>query len=730
MSTNRVSRGAPLRVLLLATAAIVVGLPAVAADAAGADADQDTTVSSVTVEAAKRAAESKDSYKITRSTSATKTDTPLIDVPQAVSVVSIKQINDQAAGSIGDAIRYTPGVFSAQGEGNRETLVFRGNSTTGDFFVDGVRDDVQTYRDLYNIERLEIFRGPNAMIFGRGGIGGVINRVTKVAGWEATREVRAEAGSFSHKRISGDLGGPINDMVALRVTGVWQDSGSYRDGVDFERWGFNPTAAFRLGEATTVQLSYEHFEDDRVADRGVPSQFRVAGTVAKPLKTSRGQFFGDSANSPTGTDVDAATVFVEHTFSEGFTIRNRTRWADYDKFYQNVFAGAVNAAQTTVQISAYNNATQRKNFINQTDLNLTFSTGAIEHTLLAGFEYGRQITDNRRLEGRFAGNAANVTVPIASSDQRLPLSWVAIASSGDNKGVATVKAGYIQDQISLTDQFKLVAGLRYEDFRTRVTDRRTVGFPAGQQRNFDVTDTLWSPRVGVIWKPVETASVYAGYSKTYLPRGGDQLTSLSLTNQNLDPEVYENLELGAKWDINPGFNLTAAVFQLDRSNVLALSDPNNAASPTIPIGKQRTKGVELSAAGELSEQLSFVAAYTYSDGTFLDSVSGTVRAGNRLANLPKHSASLWTRYEVNEKLGVAAGVIAQGKRFAGTDNVVAMPGFTRVDAAVFYNLTDQITAQVNVENLFDKRYYVFANSNDNITPGSPTAVKVGLTARF
>lgn len=544
------------------------------------------------------------------------------------------------------------------------------------------------------------------------------------------REIRAEAGSYDHKRISGDLGGAINEAIALRVTGVYQDSESYRDGVDYQRWGINPTAAFRLGEATTVQLGYEHFEDDRVADRGVPSHFRVAGTVAKPLDTPRGQFFGDSKNSPTWTDVDAANLFVEHTFRDGFTIRNRTRWASYDKFYQNIFPGAVNAAETTVSISAYNNATKRDNFINQTDLNLTFSTGAIEHTFLAGFEYGRQITDNRRLEGRFAGNAASVTLPISNSDQRLPLTWVAIASSGDNKGIATVKAGYVQDQVSLTDQFKLVAGVRYEDFRTRVTDRRTVGFPAGQQREFDVTDTLWSPRVGVIWKPIETVSIYAGYSRTYLPRGGDQLTSLSITNQNLDPEAFQNYELGAKWDINPAFNVTAAIFQLDRSNVLALSDPNNAASPTVPIGKQRTKGVELSATGELTEQLSFIAAYTYSNGEFLDNVSGTVKAGNKLPNLPAHSASLWTRYNVNEKLGVALGVIAQGKRYAATDNLVAMPGFTRVDAALYYDLNEKIAVQVNVENLLDKHYFVFANSNDNITPGSPTAVKVGLTARF
>lgn len=712
------------RALLLATIAWST------ASAAWADDQDANVVSSVTVQAGAREEESRDSYKVTRSITATKTDTPLIDVPQAVAIVSLKQIVDQAAGSIGDAVRYTPGVFTAQGEGNRETLVFRGNSTTGDFFVDGVRDDVQTYRDLYNIERLEIFRGPNAMIFGRGGIGGVINRVTKTAGWDVTREVRLEAGSFDHKRATFDAGAPINDVLALRLTGVYQDSESYRDGVTNERWGFNPTAAIRLTPNTVLQLGYEHFEDDRVADRGVPSQFRVAGRVAKPLKTSRGAFFGDSRNSPTGTEVDAATVFVEHQFESGVTIRNRSRWADYDKFYQNIFPGAVNAAQTTVSISAYNNATTRKNFINQTDLNYAFQAGGVEHTLLAGFEYGRQITDNRRLEGRFAGGATSVVLPIASSDQRLPVSWVAIASSGDNKGVAVVKAGYVQDQVSVTDELKLIAGVRYEDFRTRVLDRRTVGFPAAQQRKFDVTDTLWSPRVGAIWKPAPNASIYAGYSRTYLPRGGDQLTSLSITNQNLDPEKFENFEVGAKWDVNPAFNLSVAVFQLDRSNVLALSDPNNAASPTVPIGEQRTRGVELSASGELTDQLSVVAAYTYSNGEFLDNVSGTVRAGNKLPNMPEHSGSVWARYNVNAKLGVALGAVAQGKRYAATDNLVAMPGFTRVDGAVFYNLTDRVTVQGNIENLFDEHYFQFANSNDNITPGSPTAVKVGLTARF
>jgi len=675
--------------------------------------------------------EAESGYRVSESLSATRTNTPLIDVPQAVNVVSVKQIEDQAANSIGDAIRYVPGVFSAQGEGNRETLVFRGNSTTGDFFVDGTRDDVQTYRDLYNIERLEIFKGPNAMIFGRGGIGGLVNRVTKVADGQLTRSFRIEGGSYDFVRAQFDLGAPLGNGFAARVTGVYQDSDSYRDGVNFNRWGINPTVSLRLGPDTIVQASYEHFEDERIADRGIPARFGASATnIVGPLRTPRGQFFGDPADSPTGTNTDAGTLFIEHRFSDAVSLRNRTRYADYDKYYQNVFPNGVNAAQTTVAIGAYRQFSQRRNLINQTDFNAEFDTGGIKHTLLIGMELARQESENIRQEGFFPGGATSLTVPIAQSNFDAQFTWGQLASSGDNEGVTKIAAGYIQDQIEFSSAIQLVVGARYEHVKTEVTDRRTVGFPVNQQRDFNVTDNLFSPRVGLIFKPAENASIYAGYSRTYLPRGGDQFTSLSVANQNLAPEKYQNYEIGAKWDILPNFNVQAAIFQLDRANVLALSDPNNSGSALVPIGRQRTKGVELSAAGNVTRQLSMVAAYTYSDGTFLDNVSGTVRAGNMLPNMPKHSASLWTRFDPTADLGGAIGVIYQGKRYTSTDNFVALPSYTRVDAALYYKLTEELGAQLNVENLFDKHYYVFAHSNNNITPGSPRAFKVSLNARF
>ena len=740
--SDRVAARAPL--LLALGCAGCLASPAQAADVPATD-EQEIVVTG------ERQAES--GYRVGSTSSAMRTETLLIDTPQSVSVVTGRQIKDQAAGGIGDAIRYTPGVFSAQGEGNRETLVFRGITTTGDFFVDGVRDDVQTYRDLYNIERLEIFRGPNAMTFGRGGTGGIINRVTKAAAWQSVRELRLEAGMYDHYRGSVDFGGAVSDAVALRVTGVYQNSGSYRDGVDYERWGLNPTAAFRIGPDTLIQLGYEHFRDDRVADRGVPSQFRPAGFTGavEPLATRRGEFFGDPDHSPTFTDTDAANLYVSHDFGGGVTLRNRARYAVYDKFYRNIFPGLVNDATVTdpaglpvgsyapgtiVQIQAYESATRRENLINQTDLNARFATGGIAHVLLAGAEFGRQDTDNVRHEGFFpvAGNPGGVQAIFATVAapriDRPDMLWRAVATSGDNRGRLDIAAGYVQDQIALSPHFELVLGLRYEHLVTRVADRRTTGFPAGQQRDFRVVDDLWSPRAGLIFKPAANASLYASFSRAYLPRGGDQLTSLNLANQSLDPERFTNYEIGAKWDVNPAFNVTAAVYQLDRENVIVLIDPNNPGAGTELGGGQRSRGFEISLAGSLTERLSMVGAYAYQQAEFRRAISASVREGAEIPNAPRHSASLWGRYDLTPRLGVALGAIYQGRRFAAQDNLVRLPGYARLDGAAYYRIDEHLDVQLNVENLLDAHYFVYANGNTNITPGGPTSARLALNVRF
>ena len=734
-----------LRIAVLSSVATMMVSPAVAsADDAGNGQEASAGDRREIVVTGVREAET--GYKVSNSSSGMRTDTPLVDTPQSVSVITAKQIEEQAANSIGDAVRYTPGIYSAQGEGNRETLVIRGMTTTGDFFVDGIRDDVQTYRDLYNIQRLEVFRGPNAMAFGRGGTGGLINRVTKVADWTPVREVRLEAGMYDHYRGQIDLGGAVNDAVALRLTGVYQNSGSYRDGVEYERWGINPTVSFRIGANTVIQAGYEHFQDDRIADRGVTSRLRPAGFTGAVefVDTPRSRFFGDPENSPTWTNTDAANLYITHDFGGGVTLRNRTRYADYDKFYQNVFPGALNAAPSTnpaglpagtyaagtiVQISAYNQATKRENFVNQTDLNAEFSTGGIGHTLLVGAEFGRQNTDNIRLEGFFpvSGNASGVSAIFAPlSNPRISrndIRWAPNATSASNTSSLDIAAGYIQDQIELSPAFQVVLGLRFENLVTNVTNRRTGA-------KFRTVDNLWSPRAGLIYKPVENASIYASFSRSYLPRGGDQLAGLTIDNQSLDPERYQNYELGVKWDINPSFSIGAAIYQLDRDNVIVLINPNDPAAGTELGGGQRSRGFELQAMGNITPQLSVVGSYTYQEAEFTRAISATVKDGAWIPNAPRHSASLWTRYDVTPQLGLALGGVYQGRRFAAQDNLVAMPGYFRADAAAYYRINESIDLQVNVENLTNETYFVFAHSNTNGTPSAPTTVRGAVNFRF
>lgn len=666
-------------------------------------------------------------YHVTRSSTGTRTDTPLVDVPQSITVVTRAQVQDQSAQNIGDVIRYVPGVGMAQGEGNREAPVLRGNATTSDFFVNGLRDDVQYYRDLYNIERIEVLKGPNAMIFGRGGVGGVINRVTRVADGRSVREVSLQGGSYENKRATFDLGQGFNANVAGRVTGLIEDSGSYRDDVTLERRGINPTLLLRTGANTTVTLGYEYFRDERIADRGGPSQ------NGKPFPTEDSTFFGDPANSPTDTELNTTSITVDHRFNDALTLRNRTLYGSYDKFYQNVFASGPVTATGVIPFQAYFQATDRNNLFNQTDLIYKLKTGTIEHTLLGGVELGRQLTDNFRLTGRFPDGSDADTAPdttyngsTAMPNFRRPLvDFVQGATDANNESETQIAAIYAQDQISFTPQFDAVIGLRYDQYKTDFTNRRTGVAAADREINTD--DGLVSPRVGLIYKPLEQASVYASYSLSYLPRSGEQLGSLTPANKAFDPEEFTNYEVGAKWDFRPDLSLTLAVYQLDRTNVVL---PGPTAGTSILGDGARTKGVELGVAGNITKAWSVAGGYAYQDGQLTATSSATAQDGARLANLPRNSVSLWNRYDFTPQWGAGLGVYNRSAMFATTSNAVKMDGYTRLDGAVFYQHSPKLRAQLNVENLAGEEYTVNAHSDNNLLPGAPINFRVGVTANF
>jgi catecholate siderophore receptor len=649
---------------------------------------------------------------------ATKTETPLRDIPQAVSVVSKKTMADLNMTSMADVVRYVPGVGYAQGEGNRDTPVFRGNSSTSDFYVDGVRDDVQYYRDVYNVERVEALKGPNAMIFGRGGVGGVINRVQRVADWMPGRELSLQTGSYDNRRVSADVNQPVSSKVSVRLTGMYENTDTYRSGVGLERYGVNPTIAVSLSERTIFRAGYERFHDHRNADRGVPS------FEGRPLLTDASTFFGNANLSEAVATANSTFASVEHRFSDNVILRNRVTYGDYSKFYQNIYPGAVNGPGTTVSISGYNNDAQRQNLFNQADVTMQLRTGRIDHSVLGGLELGRQETDNFRSTAFFTTLGPAVTtvnLPVTAPTTSLPVEFRQSATDADNHGLATVAAVYAQDQITLTQQVQAVVGLRYDDFNVDFHNNRT---------NADVAshDDQVSPRLGLVYKPITPVSIYGSYSLSFQPRAGEQLSSLSLTNQALDPEKFRNYEVGLKWDFFGSSSFTAAAYDLERSNI-AITDPNNPGVSLLVDG-QRTRGLELGLSGNVTPQWSVLGAYAYQDGKITRSLSATAPEGAILANLPKNSFSLWNRYDVTRAIGMGVGLIYRSDIFTATDNTVVLPAYFRADAAAFWTLTRRVAMQVNVENLFGEDYYLYANGNNNITPGSPRAFRLGLTTRF
>jgi catecholate siderophore receptor len=655
----------------------------------------------------------KTSYTAARSRTATRTDTPLRDVPQAATVLTRALIADQAMQSMADVVRYVPGVTMGLGEGHRDQPTIRGNSTTADFFVDGIRDDAQYLRDVYNVERVEAIMGANALAFGRGGGGGVLNRVSKQAGFVPAGSLTVEGGSFSHARETIDLNAPVGAHFAARLNGMLERSGSYRDNAVLRREAVNPTAMILAGGSTIVRLDYERFHDERTVDRGVPS-FQGA-----PFRTGTATFFGDPDASRAHARVDAAGITIDRALG-AVQLRNATRGVRYDKFYQNVYAGsAVNDASARLDLSAYNNATRRANLFNQTDLTTTVGVGAVTHTLLLGGELSRQSTDNFRQTGYFTGGTAtSLSISADAPTQATDVQFRQSASDADNHVRLDVGAAYVQDQMALGSRWQAIAGARVDRFDLRFHNNRTGADLAR-------VDRLVSPRGGLIFKPVQQASLYASYGVTHLPSSGDQFSSLTATTQTLEPERFTNRELGAKWDVTPVLSLTGALFRLDRTNSMA-HDPANPAL-LVQTGAQRTTGYELGVSGDVTTRWQIAGGFA-SQSAVLSSATTAGPAGSSVPLVPHHTASLWNRLQLAPSAGVGLGMVHQARMYAAIDNSVIVPAFTRLDGALFLTLTRDARMQLNVENLLGTSYYSSAQGNNNIMPGAPRALRMSVTA--
>ncbi len=651
-------------------------------------------------------------YTVPRSTSAARTETLLRDLPQSVSIVSKELIADQSMQSMADVVRYMPGITMGLGEGHRDAPTIRGNASTADFFIDGVRDDAQYLRDLYNVERIEALKGSNAMTFGRGGGGGVLNRVSKEAVWGPTRSLVLEGGSFNHKRAMLDLGQDVTDGVAVRLNAMLENSDGFRVSNHLERKGINPTAAFLVSPRTMVRLSYEYLNDRRTIDRGIPSY------LGAPSVTDRTTFFGNPSINLSTVQVQSAVASIEHTTANGVHVVNRTRAAHYDKFYQNSYPGAVSTGGAQVAVSAYNHALNRKNLFNQTDVTYQLDNGSVKHTLLAGAEFAVQGTDQFRNTGYFNNSATSLLVPFTEPTVTTAVTFRQTATDADNASTANVAALYAQDQLSLSTHWQLIAGVRVERFTIRFHNNR-------DNARLSRSDNLLSPRVGLVYKPIESMSLYASVSRSYLPSSGDQFAALTVTTSTLEPERFTNREFGFKWDVTPLVAVTAATYRLDRTNTSAAHPLD--ATRIVQTGAQRTTGSEVGVAGDVTQWWQIAGGFAAQQARIV-SATTAAKVGQSVALVPHTSASLWNRLKFARGIGAGLGVIRQGSMYAAIDNTVTLPGFTRVDAALYAHLYSGVRAQLNLENAFNRHYIATSHGNNNIMPGAARTLRLSVTA--
>ena len=645
---------------------------------------------------------------------ALKTPVPIIDVPQTLSIVTDDEIRIQGFRELGDIVRYTPGVNTSQGEGHRDSIVFRGVRSTADFYLDGVRDDVQYYRSLYNLEQVEILRGPNALLFGRGGTGGIINRVTKKAVLdEQFGSFDMGADSFGAFDFAVDYNVSTGEKSALRINFHSDTLENHRDYYDGDRYGFNPTFRLELSPATTLDLSYEHADHERFIDRGVPT------LNGEPVEAFEEIVFGDTDTNLQTLRADIYRANLSHEFSDTRKGNLVVQYSDFQKMYKNYYASGYSGGDTFTA-DGYKDPTERTNLIISGNIVNEFQTGSAKHTLLVGAEIIDTENENYRYNTFFItteddNEVFNITRPINfgvnAAGVRTYNDFTADLKSSTESDIE-VTSLYIQDQIDVTDKFKILLGGRFDNFDITVRDVKKGTSESREDEEF-------SPRAGLIFKPQENVSLYVSYAESFLPRSGEQFKKLDANAARLDPDVYESTEIGVKWDIRPGLSFTASYF--DSEQTIATRDSDTGENSEI-VGLQ-VDGIELELKGQVTEKLSLAIGYSDLDGE--------TAKGGEPREIPEYTASLWATYEVNDRFGIGFGVTAQGESNIKNDKPgLILPDYTRVDFAAYYDLADDLSIQLNVENVTDELYFPHSHSTHQASVGEPLNARISLRKTF
>jgi catecholate siderophore receptor len=648
---------------------------------------------------------------------ALKTPIAVINVPQTVSIFTDEEIKRQGFRQLGDIVRYTPGVNTSQGEGHRDAVVFRGVRSTADFFQDGLRDDVQYYRSLYNVEQVEILRGPNALLFGRGGTGGIINRVSKKAViGEDFRNLDLGTDTFGAFDLAADVNLSTGTNSALRLNLHTDSLANHRDFYEGERFGINPTLRVILDDQTIVDLSYEYADHERFIDRGIPT---LNGVPAEGLKDI---VFGEEGVNIQTLEASIFRGNLEHRINSSQKAVVSFQSSSYEKFYQNYYASGYDG--TLVTMDGYSDPTERDNtmfsanLINEFDV--PFLNGSAKHTLMVGAE--AISTDNKNFRYNTFWSTTlddnevfNVTNPmnfsVNANGDATTNDFTADLNNSTTSAIS-VTSVYVQDQIDLTDNFKVMLGFRHDNFDISVTDVIANNTTSKVDENV-------SPRLGLIYKPMEDMSVYYSYSESFLPRSGEQFKKLKESDSRLDADVFESTEFGLKLSLSNNLSLTASLFESEQVRAARDSDTGE----TSEVIGLTVEGFEVELKGQLSDNLSIHAGYS--------SLDGVTAKGGKPREIPTHTFNAFAQYIVSENFGWGIGFTQQGESYIKNDDTSkVLPEYTRIDFSAYYDVSDDVSIRMNIENVGDEVYFPHSHSSHQVTVGESVNARFSVTRRF
>ncbi|WP_421184514.1 TonB-dependent receptor [Aeromonas hydrophila] len=637
---------------------------------------------------------------------ATRTNTPAKLVPQAIDSVKASELTAFGQPTLSEALTGIPGV-NASGDTRFDGVNIRGFSASNDFYLDGFRDDMQYTRDLGNTERVEVLKGPAAVLYGRGSTGGIVNRVSKKPQKGLESSVSAQVGSFDSRRLAADLNGEAGEQVQVRLNLAQEDKDSFRNGVTSKRTLLAPSVNWEINDKLNWLVQYERNEHDRTPDRGIP------GVNGRPADVPKEYVYSDTRRDFIDDVAQSTRSRLTWDINDQWQLRQQLGYTSLDSQFDNTYVTSVKGDQVTR--SRWQQDLKANSLISNTEAEGQLQTGPVEHRLLVGFEQNWQERTPKLYQNATAIPAGNLYDPGS-----LPTYDGAMKLSSDANHKVRGYGLYVQDQLSLGD-WHLLAGLRRDDFT--VTSRRN-----DLNKEETVSVTSLSPRLGLVWNPIEEHAFYTSYSKTFTPVGGELIgIPPGDKNNNLDPQHTRLYEGGVKSDWLDGrLATTLSLYRLEMYNKRS-KDPLDP-TKVILTGLQRTEGIELSARAQLTDEFYLRGGIAIQDAEQVKADADL--QGKRPMNVSRQNGELFAGYQSGKQGWFGeTGVTAVGDRFADNANTTTLPGYARFDARAGYRW-QQWETQLSVENLTDHDYFVSATSASQIMPGTPRQLHLSAAYRF